>query len=146
MQCFLNETGIYLNNKLDESILNEYLDNNVNDDAAEMKPVILDAFKTCAAKIEEFKSKMDEKNKDNPRPTPSDKMRRQHCNPGAGFLMGCAMIESFKNCAPSNWNDNQQCNDKRDFLMNCMPKGFRGHHGRKGKHGSDNSVDNKSDM
>ncbi|XP_037953406.1 general odorant-binding protein 67-like [Teleopsis dalmanni] len=117
MSCAVNETGIMNENTVDEAKLQNYLTSVVKVQN-EMVPIITAAFKTCAARSEEFKAKM----KNNPRPSPPPGDRMARCNPGSGMIMMCVFGETMDNCPSSIWNNTQQCNDMRDFMKSCKPK------------------------
>jgi len=112
-------------NNLDEDKLKDYL-KVVFKDNAELQTLASDAFISCASKIDEFKDKMGNRP---PRPSPPPGAPR--CPMRPAFLMGCVYRKVLKNCPESIWNDNQECNDAREFFANCKPPGRRPSSGEK---------------
>lgn len=114
ISCAFNETGILVDNKLDEDKLKEYLAE-VFPQSSELQTATSEAFTTCTAKMDEMKNKM----KDRPHPSPPPGFPK--CPMRPVFLLGCVYKNVFKNCPASFWSGTQECNDMREHFENCKP-------------------------
>ncbi|XP_023179442.1 uncharacterized protein LOC111605238 [Drosophila hydei] len=119
ISCIFNETDIYKDNEVDVDALNTYL-NDIFKDNAELQSIASEAATKCSSKMNEFKDKMGN------RPRPSPPPGALKCPHKPGFLVGCIFRKIMHNCPASIWNDNQECNDAREFFKTCKPpKGER---------------------
>ncbi|KAH8292568.1 hypothetical protein KR018_003113 [Drosophila ironensis] len=112
--CIFNETGIYMNKKLDQDKLKSYLQV-VFKDSTDLQSVATEAFTTCATKVVDFEANLPAR----PRPSPPPGMPM--CPHDAGHLMGCVFRNLMKNCPASIRNDSAECTEARDFFTNCKP-------------------------
>ncbi|XP_068146404.1 uncharacterized protein Obp49a [Drosophila tropicalis] len=112
--CVFNETGIYVDQKLNSAKLDAYL-KVVFKDSTELQELTTEAFNNCTTKMAEFKSKMGDRQP--PPPPPGMPM----CPMDSGFLMGCVFKKTLKNCPASIWNNTDDCNNMREFFNNCKP-------------------------
>ncbi|XP_030387360.1 general odorant-binding protein 67 [Scaptodrosophila lebanonensis] len=110
--CVFNETGIFVDNKLNDEKLQGYL-KTVFASSTELQTTVSESFTTCAAKNAEFMAKMGDRTR--PSPPPGAPI----CPHNAGHLMGCVFKTTFKNCPASIWSDTEPCNELRDHFNNC---------------------------
>nr|BAS69458.1 odorant-binding protein 18 [Delia platura] len=122
--CVLNETGVTtgMDFKLNETRLTEYLKLALNG-STDLIPVVENSFKTCSS---ELQKKMQDKMKNSPSTNMSQDgmMHNTNCSPFASHLLECVFLKSLKNCPKSVQTNTNICNEKIDYMKECIPDTF----------------------
>nr|QIS77196.1 OBP3 [Episyrphus balteatus] len=117
-QCIMNATEMvnFETMTVDEAKMKAYLPKALSGTPDFVQPV-QDAIVKCAEKGKEMKAR--HANDDHPHPSPPP----GSCKPCASMLMHCVKMETMINCPTSTWKNDEACNNLREFMMVCKPKG-----------------------
>ncbi|XP_036332317.1 general odorant-binding protein 68 [Rhagoletis pomonella] len=117
MECIFNQTEVIgEDGELNADKFEQLLNTVVKDDR-EMAIIMKESFNACSANANELKTKIAEEIEKNPE---FSKQKFQPlCSPFSAMTMGCIKMQTFQNCPSSTWNDNEECNAFRKFIMEC---------------------------
>ncbi|XP_017483225.1 PREDICTED: uncharacterized protein LOC108372094 [Rhagoletis zephyria] len=120
MECIFNQTGVIgEDGELHEDKFMELL-NTVVRDNDEMMTVMEESFATCFEKATDIKAKIADKMKEDPKFAQRiTKPKFRACSPFSARIMTCINFKTFQNCPTSAWNDSEECNAFRKFVMEC---------------------------
>uniref|UniRef100_A0A1A9X3L2 OBP47-like domain-containing protein n=1 Tax=Glossina brevipalpis TaxID=37001 RepID=A0A1A9X3L2_9MUSC len=122
LQCFLNETGILVNNyEFNEQNMKIYLQNVLNK-TPDYMPLYQQSFRKCYKHIRKNHDKKEEKKRRKKRSAAAaahhhHRRNNNHCQRFGSMIMHCVIKKSVKSCPDNSWLNTKECNDLKEYLQ-----------------------------
>ncbi|KAM7343135.1 uncharacterized protein ACRADG_010278 [Cochliomyia hominivorax] len=107
--CALNEMKILENGSLNNENMLIYIKEALHD-TPEMIAIAANSLIKCFANTEDLRKQL-------------IKPMEGFCSREAIFIIDCIYITTYMSCIGSAWSNTKECNNRRDYIRRCTPKG-----------------------